>query len=103
MATDPTRPPQPPSYLRRDGKRWWCDVVSTYAFEDHELAVLAGAASTVEVLGRLRRQVSALSLSDSDTFRVLREERAQSDLLERTLKQLNLPVSLEVVMQRVNV
>lgn len=97
--TEQTAQP-PPDGLGRNGLALWSSVVDEYDLEEHERALLAQAARTVDLLDELdkavRREGAMVTGPQGLTAHpAAREARAQSITLARLLAALRLPAGEE--------
>ena len=81
-----------PTGLRAGGRRLWDGVTAGYCLDPHEVEILARAATTVDVLDALAREIRRTgSVVDGSPSPLLREHREQSLALARLLVALRIP------------
>ncbi len=88
--------PKPPSHLSNASKRWWKEVVATYALEPHHLKLLQLAAESWDRCQQGRRAIGIEGPFVADRYGAraphpaIRVERDSRQDFARLLRQLDL-------------
>jgi P27 family predicted phage terminase small subunit len=68
MTPGRARPPKPPAHLTLPTRRWWAQVVATYALEDHHVKILTAAAESWDRMVAAREAIDQHGLTYADRY-----------------------------------